>query len=251
MLSPDDRDAMVRHFGVDDTQVERDHLISHLLAHLGALVDGEVVFFGGTALSRTHLADGRLSEDIDLYTVGDRARLAAFLTNRWPRAVRAEYPGLRWQPALTDVRDVEPATITTREGTPVRIQLLAADATYARWPTECRPINVRYRDVPSVELQVPTRSAFVAMKAAAWRDRHTARDLFDLAGLARIGAVTPDAVALLREVTGVPLVSGELDRVPSGLRWHEHLAHQTRLEIDADTALREVRDAWGRANRIR
>jgi predicted nucleotidyltransferase component of viral defense system len=248
MLSPDDRDEIARRFGADDSQIERDHLISHLLAQLGPLVGGDVVFFGGTALSRTHLTDGRLSEDIDLYTVGKRDELAALLTERWPRAVRAEYPGVRWQPALTEVRDVEPATMSTRDGTPVRVQLLAADATYARWPTQLRGIDVRYRDVPAVELRVPTRSALVAMRAAAWRDRHAARDLYDLAGLARGGAVTAEAVTLLRKVTGAPLVSAELDHLRGDLNWHQQLAHQTRLVIDAETALRQVRDAWEQAS---
>ncbi len=247
MLSPDDRDVIASRFGADDTQVERDHLISHLLAQLGPLVDGEIVFFGGTALARTHLTDGRLSEDIDLYAVGKRVDMAALLTDRWPRTVRAEYPGLAWAPALTDVGNTEPATLVTGDGLPVRVQLLGSDATYAAWPTEVRTIDVRYRDVPAVELTVPTLAAFVGMKAAAWRDRHAARDLFDLARLARIGAVTPEAVRLLRDVTGVPLVSAELDGVPRGLHWHRQLAHQTQLDLDAETALRQVREAWDRA----
>lgn len=36
-------------------------------------VSDDVVFFGGTALCRTHLPDLRLSEDIDLIAVRDRS----------------------------------------------------------------------------------------------------------------------------------------------------------------------------------
>ena len=63
-------------FGVSDEQVRRDHLISHVLTALSDLAL-PVIFFGGTALARTHLSDpeagARLSEDIDLYSPQRRA----------------------------------------------------------------------------------------------------------------------------------------------------------------------------------
>lgn len=249
MLSAADRDLVAERFGADDRQVARDHLISHLLHGLEGIARDAVVFYGGTALARTHLPLGRLSEDIDLYTVGDRRAIAEQLTIGWPRSVRREYPRLSWRPALGDVRDVEPARLVAEDGSEVRVQLLAADATYARWPTEVRPIEPRYSDVPSLSLRVPTLPSFVAMKAGAWRDRHAPRDLFDLAALADAGAIDEEAVCLLREVSGVPLVPADLARVPRGLPWREHLAHQCRLEIDAETALATVRAAWRRVAR--
>ena len=54
-------------FGATAAQVRRDHAISHVLAAL-ADMRADLVFFGRTALSRTFLCQGRLSEDIDLYT---------------------------------------------------------------------------------------------------------------------------------------------------------------------------------------
>jgi predicted nucleotidyltransferase component of viral defense system len=247
VLQPDDRDAVAGRFGADDGQVERDHLISHLLSALagtGPEIDG-VVFFGGTALARTHLPDGRLSEDIDLYVTTDRRPIAERLTSSWPAAVRREFPRLRWTPTLTEVRDVEPALLVPEVGAPVRIQLLGRDAVYARWPTEVRDIDVRYRDVAPVRLRVPTRRAFAAMKAAAWRDRRAARDLFDLAALATIGAIDRETVDLLARTTGVALSGGDLASPPSAEAWHEQLAHQCRLELEPETALRQVRAAWG------
>lgn len=247
MLHPDDRNEMARRFGADDSQIARDHLISHLLTGLGGIVGTEVVFFGGTALSRTHLSRGRLSEDIDLYTVGNRRDLANRLTDRWPRSVRREFPRLTWDPALGVVRDVEPALLVTDDAISIRIQLLSADATYRRWPTETGRVEVRYRDVPAVALTVPTLQAFVAMKASAWRDRHAARDLYDLANLAGIGAIDAGAVALLRDVTSVPLVGMDLAALPRHLDWHGQLAHQCRLEMDAESALAVVRRTWSAA----
>jgi predicted nucleotidyltransferase len=46
--------------------------------------------------------------------------------------------------------------------------------------------RLRYSDLPeSAELRVPTPSGFAAMKLMAWFDRHTPRDLYDLAALDR------------------------------------------------------------------
>jgi predicted nucleotidyltransferase component of viral defense system len=48
--------------GVGMEQVRRDHSISHVLAAISSNVPSDhLVFFGGTALSRTHVADARLS----------------------------------------------------------------------------------------------------------------------------------------------------------------------------------------------
>jgi predicted nucleotidyltransferase component of viral defense system len=48
--------AVADRFGVDMAQVRRDHLISHVLAAISVRVlSTDVVFFGGTALSRTYL----------------------------------------------------------------------------------------------------------------------------------------------------------------------------------------------------
>jgi predicted nucleotidyltransferase component of viral defense system len=88
-------------FGASEAQVRRDHLISHVLLIIAEL-QLPVVFFGGTALARTHLTDphagGRLSEDIDLYAF-DRKTIAGALDTDLPRALRREYPGTHWDPA--------------------------------------------------------------------------------------------------------------------------------------------------------
>ena len=75
MLDPDDARAVAALFGAGDEQVARDHLLSHLIAMLGRTVSDEIVFFGGTALARAYLIDGRLSEDLDLIAVGDRGEV--------------------------------------------------------------------------------------------------------------------------------------------------------------------------------
>lgn len=59
VLADDEREAVEVAFGVDSDQVIRDHLISHALAAISIVGTDDVLFFGGTALSRTHLTDLR------------------------------------------------------------------------------------------------------------------------------------------------------------------------------------------------
>lgn len=86
-MDPDERDSVATQFGVSAEQVERDHLISHILAFLSREFGDRVHFIGGTALARTHLPDGRLSEDIDLIAIGSRKEVANELDATLPRAV--------------------------------------------------------------------------------------------------------------------------------------------------------------------
>lgn len=92
-LSPVDAVAQETHFGVARDQIELDFVISHVLAVLAGLRD-RFIFYGGTALSRTILDGLRLSEDIDMLSVGQsgcrqgRGRRAVPKAGAWLR--RAE-----------------------------------------------------------------------------------------------------------------------------------------------------------------
>ncbi|MBQ0928810.1 nucleotidyl transferase AbiEii/AbiGii toxin family protein [Saccharopolyspora endophytica] len=129
MLDPDEEHAVAAQFGVARDQVRRDHLISHILAVLSHHFADEVLFFGGTALSRTFIPEGRLSEDIDLIALTHRGATAEKIEGSLIRGVRREYPGLTWHPPLTAVRDVEPAVLVDPNGATVRLQLLNRPAT--------------------------------------------------------------------------------------------------------------------------
>lgn len=160
MLRPQDLATMAVRFGVVDGQVRRDHLLSHLLGAVAAVAGDDVLFFGGTALSRTHLPEGRLSEDLDLVSLAPRARVAAVLDAALPRSLLRTHGRPVWEPPLATTRDVEPATLVTPDGLRVRVQLLSGEG-IARWPVERRPMVQRYADAPSAALLVPTRAAFV------------------------------------------------------------------------------------------
>jgi predicted nucleotidyltransferase component of viral defense system len=238
MLEPDELSAVASEYGVAEGQVRRDHLISHILLALSAM-DVPVTFFGGTALARTFLTDpeigARLSEDIDLCTA-DRAAVAAELDERLPGLLRREFPGTTWDPPLRSGRAVDPGQLVTADGLRVRVQLL--DATrhlaFAQWPTAIRPVDPRYRDIKArIDLAVPTLTSFAGMKTAAWTDRHAARDLYDLWGLALLGALTAEAA--------------DQGRCPPRSTGEVQLAHQTRTLPPARECLDRVRESYAAA----
>lgn len=234
-------DAVAARFGVARAQVERDRLISHLLAGLDGL---DVVFFGGTALSRTLLPDLRLSEDIDLISVERRGPTAQDVERAMVRAVQRSFGAAAWTPPLTTVRDVDPAVFTVADLS-VRVQLLDSVG-YPSWPTEVMKIEQRYSDAPGVNLRVLTPSAFVAAKTSAWYDRHAPRDLYDLWALAEAGYVTTQAADLYRRFgpTARTPDARTFADLPSADEWEAALAHQGRIAVGTTEAAARVLEAW-------
>lgn len=239
---------MAAAFGVPDEQVRRDHLISHLLAALTRLEPDEFVFFGGTALARTHLVDGRLSEDIDLYALRSRSSVVADVERAMAEGVRRSYGLLSWLPMLSQVREVDSAVLSTANGLTVRVQLLDSVG-YPTWPTERRHLFQRYADAPSATLRVPTLAAFVAAKTTAWLDRGTPRDLYDLWGLARVGAINAEAADLFATLgpTGHPPHAWMFTKPSTPSDWNAQLGGQTRLAIGPADALSIVAESWAAA----
>ena len=236
----------VERFGVAEEQVHRDHLISILLAALAASGDAEhLVFFGGTALSRTHLVDFRLSEDIDLLTLAPRGEVAGRLQRVLDRAVARTHGRATWTPDLADTKGAQAATMTVGDGLRVQVQLLTADH-YPAWPTETTTVEQRYTNVRPAQLHTLTLEAFVAAKTAAWIDRQAPRDLYDLYGLARKRAITAGAADLYRRhgPSGNNPGPWAFDTAPSETAWRAALAHQCRLQVTATDALEVVARAW-------
>jgi predicted nucleotidyltransferase component of viral defense system len=244
----DERQEVAQRFGVAPEQVERDHLISYLLAFLSANFSERIQFIGGTALARTHLPEGRLSEDIDLIALDDRRAVAADLDVALPRALARTHGRLTLDPSLTGVADVDAAILRSAGGISVRVQLLSA-RDRVLWPTERRNLEQRYRDAPAAELIVPTLPAFAASKTSTWADRRAPRDLWDLWALSRIGAIDAAALKLYRRFgpTNQPPGDYLFRSAPSDAHWQTQLAGQTRLTITAAEALAAVQDSWVRA----
>lgn len=242
--------AVADRFGVAFEQVRRDHLISHILAALSTSHADQVLFFGGTALARTYLSAGRLSEDTDLIATGVRRDTAAVIEQTLERALRRSHGRISWAPRLTDVRDTEAAVLVADEGRlTVRLQLLD-HLGYPPWPIELHTIEQRYTDAVPATLRVPTAASFAAWKTVAWHDRSAPRDLWDLWALARCGEITRDAAELF--VAHGPIGNAPqpwmFTRAPTEDRWQAQLAGQTRLTVSATEALQVVAEAWAGAS---
>jgi len=239
VLDPDDLRAIAEQFGVADEQVRRDHLISHVLAAIGS-VSG-IVFYGGTALTRTMLPDLRLSEDIDLMTDRPRSEVARELVAAIDAGLARSFGEVRWSPALTTTRDAQPAILEVAGRLAVQVQLVAQRGR-AIWPTQRREIEQRYRDAPWVQLECLTDSGFAAAKISAWLDRSTCRDLFDLNAIIDAGLIESDAATLVKVHTNWTRFPDDVvwPRPPSEEDWLDQLGHQTRLHIRAHDAYKRV-----------
>jgi len=242
MLESNELDQVQRLFSSSELQVRRDHAISHVLAAIQN-IRAEFVFFGGTALSRTYLTNGRLSEDIDLYS-NSREVLSREL-DHLPEMIEQEFSGANWESLPSQVSDPRSALLNCDSSIKIKVQVLDAPSRgWQRIPTGITPIHQRYSDVPATKLFTPTFDGFVAMKALVWFDRRAARDLFDLEGLSHRGEVTESARELIDQLRGFGLTRAMMNGKVSGL-WHEELAHQTRLTVSEEECLSRVLEWWG------
>lgn len=225
--------------GVAPRQIARDHLLSHLIHGLSR-VSG-VVFVGGTALNRTHLADLRLSEDLDLYQrEGEPLVVAESLLER----VQYEFPDTAMR---TERGPVFTVTISS-EDVQVRVQVIGDRPDWEKIPKALAPVRLHYSDLPpDVELEVPTPGGFVAMKFAAYVDRRSPRDLFDLGGLVEAGFVDRHALELTRALIGRRLFPDEFRSPPKRETWENELAHQVNSLAEAPRVLAAV---FGRLSAI-
>jgi len=174
-MNLDERDTVAAQFGVSPEQVERDHLISHLLA---AIADrfADRVHFIGTALARTPLPSQppqrrhRPRRVEQPHHIGNRTR---YRTRTRRRA---------------DLRSIDMGADTRcrqrhRSGeSPHHQRLVGQDPAAVvtrphRMAGRTRQLEQRYSDAPPATLTVPTLAAFVAAKTATWHDRRAPRPM--------------------------------------------------------------------------
>ena len=242
MLDPRESQNFQNLFNANEAQVSRDHAISHMLAALQT-VNTELVFFGGTALSRTFLTAGRLSEDIDLYSADRRA--LCWELDELPKLIKEEFQRATWN--MLPSQTVDPQNSLLVCDSSIQIKIQAVDSQTRGWskvPKALTQIHQRFSDVPSTKLFAPTFDGFVAMKALVWFDRRSARDLFDLEGLSHKGKVMEGARELVDQLRGFRLSTGMMKGRVVGL-WQEELAHQTRLTVSEEECLSRVLEWWG------
>lgn len=242
-------DALVheKHFGVARDQIEHDFVISHILAALAPHAD-RFVFFGGTALSRTILNGLRLSEDIDLLSVGSRLKVATTLDGAIRSGLERGFGEVTASPWLSEVKADTAASIYGIGNVWVRIQLLDG-RDFADWPRQVSEVSQRYSGLPNLQLTTYTPAGFVGAKTAAWCDstRNAARDLYDLWALASAGHVTAEAAAVYRRrgpTGGVPRPWSFPKAPPTESEWRDTLGYQCIPEVHPDEAYETVVSAW-------
>lgn len=241
MLDPRESQNVQDLFGANESQVSRDHAISHVLAALQR-ISTEFVFYGGTALARTFLTMGRLSEDIDLYS-SDRRALCREL-DELPKLIKEEFPQAVWNVIPSQTVDPQSSLLLCDSSTQIKVQAVGSQTRgWSKVPKVQSRIYQRFSDVPATKLVTPTFDGFVAMKALVWFDRRAPRDLFDLEGLSRKGEVTEGARELINQLRGFHLSQEMMKARVVGL-WHEELAHQTKLEKTEDECLQRVLEWW-------
>ncbi len=236
---------MAQQFGVDLEQVRRDHLVSHVLAAIAeAVPSDELVFFGGTALSRTHLTDARLSEDIDLVALAPRTQVAQDIERAVRKGLARTHGRPTWRPSLTGTSGSQPATLIVDDTLGIQLQLVTGEGFL--WPTEVADIQQRYSDASPARLRTLTAAGFAAAKMTAWIERHAPRDLYDLWALGERDLINAAAVQVFvrNGPHGHPPAGWVFDEPLDEVAWRHALGHQTRLRVTAAEALEAVRDAW-------
>lgn len=246
-LSEADAQAQEAHFGVARGQIHHDFVISHVLNVLASVtVADQFTFYGGTALSRTFLDGLRLSEDIDLLSVGSRRDVAAAIDRLMRTKMERGFGKIEATPWLSDrVRDTD-ASIFHIGGVDLKIQLIDG-RNYTPWPRQVNQVNQRYAGLEPVFLNTYTASGFVGAKTVAWSDisRNAPRDLYDLWALKK--AITPEAAQLYRKVgpTGkFPSRATLPVRAPSQMEWDDSLGHQCVPRVGPEEAFESVVEAW-------
>lgn len=217
-------------------------------AHTRGEVPNDLLFFGGTALSRTHLVKGRLSEIIDLIALTDRVEAIPRFKSVVERSLQRVHGRVTWTSDFSARNDVTPALATTPDGVSLKVQLLGR-AGYTIWPSEVRPLTQRYADAPPAQMRVPTRDAFIGWKTTAWTDRKASRDRWDLWALSEAGPFTDGTVSVFKRFgpTGTAPKSWMFRDAPSVIDWRTDLGGQTNLNVEPTDAMKSVRLAWANA----
>ncbi|GAA2183120.1 hypothetical protein GCM10009785_25300 [Brooklawnia cerclae] len=246
-LSEDDIVAQQRHFGVSRDQVKHDFAVSHLLDAISNVSD-KFIFYGGTALSRTVLNGLRLSEDVDLLSVGPRQVAAVALDGAIRGSLERNFGLVEANPRLDQVRTDTDACLYRIGRVTVRVQLINGEH-YASWPTQSSTVSMRYSGMIGRGMTTFTPSGFACAKLSAWCDttRDAPRDLYDLWAMAQQGMINADAAVTFRRLGpsgGYPRRWMFPEKAPTQNQWHDSIGHQCTPQVGPAEAYERVVAAW-------
>ncbi|HUY58246.1 MAG TPA: nucleotidyl transferase AbiEii/AbiGii toxin family protein [Solirubrobacteraceae bacterium] len=176
-----DRNQIIRQAnedGVPAATVERDYILSHVLAAIAACDQAkQIVFKGGTALRLCYFEDYRYSADLDFSLIGELDRPGALQAVAGALAVRQQALGL---PALSLTNATPPRIEYTGPlGRSRRLKLDLADDELVENKTR-RPVFQRYSDQGECDCLTYTLEETAAEKLRCVIQRLQCRDLYDI-----------------------------------------------------------------------
>ncbi len=242
MIDVTEISARARTLGIDPAYVERDHLLSHVLA---AIAEGEphLTFRGGTALARVYWPDFRLSEDLDF--IGDitarelertlsRAVESAAQQSSMDLELRFGAPKGGWSRSSVRAGEIE-----------ILVDVNAGDRPYL--PAEEHPLRLPYSDLGNRERKIRVL-ALAEILGNKWfmlddDDRREPRDLYDVwTGLVRFGVPFEELARGHHAKYGTNPSEGQLRRAERLKElWETRLGHQLADLPPFDDVLAAVR----------
>ncbi len=176
---------------VDAKTVERDYVLTHVVAAIGSHSANQgLVFKGGTALRLCYFEDYRYSADLDYSLLADGDPKTALKSVSQALASVADQIALPYLALTDDSKGIE---YEGPLGKRRRIKLdIATDELVEE--SESRALLPRYGDQDTTEIEVYTLREIAAEKLRCVIQRLQARDLFDLNELFVVNEVTAEEV---------------------------------------------------------
>lgn len=232
--------ARARQLGLDESHVEHDYVLCHLLVAVSESIP-ELVFRGGTSLARVYWPDYRLSEDLDFASSGPVDQLEGRLQNAIK--VASKRTTLNLMLDFGAPRDSWSRSLV-RWGDHELLLDVNSDVEIALGSSR-RPMDLPYRDLKEREalVEVFSLSEIMGNKWYMLNDRREPRDLFDVwSGLMQFAVPFDDVDRGHRARYGYPPSPGSLYNAKSlESLWETRLAHQLADLPPFGTVYREVK----------
>jgi predicted nucleotidyltransferase component of viral defense system len=258
VIAPSEVAKLARKQGVDQRVIEKDYVLSWVLAAIAdSDLAGALAFKGGTALKKVYYADYRFSEDLDFTVLDD------LLHDDLVRGFGSIYPWLARQASITvELRSAERSaldstTMLVNYVGPLQARLgsrnLKIDFTRGEnllYPVAKKLVRAPYSDYPAkVRLPTYTREEILVENLCALIGRREPRDLYDAYYLLESGDlhVTFLGEDFARKARHKGYDAARLDATLAGQArrfeklWTQRLAQQVADLPDFDQVLRAVR----------